>query len=111
MNRLFPRYNIEKIQASLHMGNLHGGPFKIVNVSLTGLQIKGPHKLIFRDFNQVKLSLKDDYQLNVYQVWWREEQGEFMSGLKLKLLEQDHFEKWFKFIKAIHMLKEKQNKI
>lgn len=121
-DRIFNRYQTSHLGIEVIFPSLKGAQYYLENASLNGIQIYGQGKIVTKDYNQVliKLSSKETFYTNVFQVW-REDEVElsdikdlpiakhfdtppFRTGLKLKFVEKEHYTKWLKFITALHTI-------
>jgi hypothetical protein len=121
-DRIFNRYQTSHLGIEVIFPSLKGAHYYLENASLNGIQIYGEGKIVTQDYNQVliKLSSKETFYTNVFQVW-REDEVElakikelpiakhfksdpFRTGLKLKFIEKEHYDKWLKFITALHTI-------
>ena len=124
--RILPRYTTSHLGIKVIFPSLHGAQFYLENVSLSGIQIFGKSKIITQDYNQViiQLSDKEKFKTNIHQVWFEEDLDKnlfknnpliqnfssniFRSGMKLKFIEENNYQKWLKFITAIHTINAKK---
>lgn len=123
--RIFPRYSTGHLKIEIQFPIIEHATYYLENASLAGIQIYGKSRIITNDFNQIhiRLSDKDIFTTNAYQVWHEEEvpleklthtkiikhfnEPPFRSGLRLKFIEQRHYDKWLKFITALHVINQK----
>lgn len=126
MDRIFPRYKTSHLGIKLNFSSFETSEYYLENASLSGIQIYGKSKIITQDFNQVTviLSERERFTVNAYQVW-NEENVElspyskdplkkylagpcFRCGMRLKFIEKKNYEKWLKFITALHNVQSKK---
>jgi len=126
MDRIFPRYNTSHLGIIVRFSTFETAEYYLENASLSGLQIYGKSKIVTNDFNKISivLSEKETLSVNALQVW-SEDKVElspysntplkdylkdpcFRCGMKLKFIEKAHYEKWFKFINALHNVQSKK---
>lgn len=128
-DRIFNRYQTSHLGIEVVFPSLKEANYYLENASLNGIQIYGEGKIVTKDYNQVliKLSSKETFYVNVFQVWQEDEvelskiqnmpiakyfdKPPFRTGLKLKFLEQKHYEKWLKFITALHTIHIKKSNL
>jgi hypothetical protein len=123
--RLFPRYTTAHLKVEITFPIIKHASFYLENASLNGLQIYGKSKIITNDFNEINIHLSDKefFTAHAYQVWHEEdvalekiqdsaiikhfEKPPFRCGLRLKFIEDFHYQKWLKFITALHIIHQK----
>ena len=116
-DRIFPRYETSQLKVEIIFPIIEHATYYLENASLSGIQIYGNSKIITNDFNQihVKLSAKEIFTTNAYQVWHEDinpetsNSMEFRSGMRLKFIDSAHYEKWLKFITALHVVNLKKS--
>lgn len=122
--RIFPRYNIPSLKASIQIEGLRENSFYVKDISLGGLQIYSQGKLTLNNFNQVDFCIgKEFYKINIFQVWQEDvtevkEENKvapkqvvnYRSGYRVKFIEKESFRAWKKLILALHLHQEKKIK-
>lgn len=107
----FPRYKVEKLKDKITVrGQLPLSSF-LKNVSLSGIQIRGKD-IIPRDNLKeiiVEFPKQEPIHLKLSQQWQEEnEDGGYRSGYALKFSDKKEYIKWYKLMKALHIVRMKK---
>jgi len=104
-DRGFPRYSVQTLQPTVMWNNEAHPKIEIVNVSLSGLQIKSSAKIPCKKINELDLKLKQqEYSVSVKIVWDKIKNDNFFYyGVHIKFDDITIYDQWLTFIKALHL--------
>ena len=110
---LFPRYRVEKLKGKITIrGQLPLSSF-LKNVSLSGIQIRGKEIIPRENLKEVIIEFpkQDPIHLKLTQQWQEENDGDgYRSGYALKFSDKREYIKWYKLMKALHIVRMKKSK-
>ena len=109
--RTFPRYYVSPLRMRGILSHHPEASFQVVDASLSGLKVRSETPIEIPLHSPMVLEVsKQTYKVFVQQAWeHRSPEGDVAYyGLHILFEERELFNSWLNFIKALHLLRLKQ---
>ena len=108
---LFPRYNVEKLKDKTSIKGKFPLSTYLKDVSLSGIQLRGIDIIPKENLKEIVIKFPNQppIHLDLTQYWQEKSETEgYRSGYALKFSDKKEYIKWYKLMKALHIIRMKK---